>query len=457
MSPSTRVMPEATYAAARNTPNPVPEASPLIHQAASSSSNAGARPEMPASYGSIIATPMAERPPSVVGGLSSLSLPEPMQKLSRSNTVTRSAPRPILKRRIIPNVGDGEVGRPLLQRVFSSFAKKTGGPPGGGELPLDEAAKQEAQTVFTEWLEGELHKIDEFYRQKEAESVNRLRQLKEQLHALRDQRAQELYKRRQAKLREEGSDGSRPKRPLGWTSPMKALKESFGSRQLGTPALNPIPSTPSPFMVANGNQPNRDYTLARPKPTNEVPYSTAKRKLKVAMIEFYRSLELLKTYCMQNREGFRKICKKFDKATGLRTSKRFMTDKVHRSYFGTSEVLDTLIAQTEDLFARYFERGNRKHAIERLRTKEKSTEFYGSTFRSGIYLGLAAFAAVNGLVRAVDLLGDDEDHEQTAYLLQVSFAFPPSSPEVGCAAVLILFPSFGPVSSFPFSLCICLC
>jgi xenotropic and polytropic retrovirus receptor 1 len=314
--------------------------------------------------------------------------------------------------------------------MFSSFAQKTGGPPGGKDYPLDETSQALAAAEFNYWVENELHKIEEFYRQKENDAVNRMAALKAQLHAMRDQRLSDLARKREKKMLQESNDNVQ-NRPVSWMKSVQTLKESFSSktpattplderpRSPGMDSLQKITTAPAPFLIGD---PKRDYMPGRVKPTNEVPYQTAKRKLKVAVVEYYRGLELLKSYCTHNREGFRKITKKFDKATGLRTSKKFMTERINKSYFGSSDVLEAMIASTEDLYARYFEKGSRKHAIERLRTREKSKLHYSSMFRSAFALGLSLFAGVSGLVLAVNQMRDEDDMEkkhEVEYLLQI--------------------------------------
>lgn len=321
------------------------------------------------------------------------------------------------------------------------------------DLNVDDI-REEAIEEFFRWLEAELRKIDSFYKMKEEEAARRLEELREQLHIMRDIKIAEI--RGTARVNssssadnEPNNDGATQKRKKknGW-DPIGVVRHSFvpesgpmGKRSLqrmNTATSHHLPDlgphVPHDFTATrNSLQANtteqrgffrqmtaaqRDY--AHRKPLNEITYRVAKRKLKAAMIEYYRGLELLKSYCHQNLEGLRKITKKFDKATALRTSKRFMTEKVSKSYFGSTDILEHLIHQTEDLFSRYFESGDRKHAVERLRTKEKSHEFYGSTFRSGVLLGVGVFAAIQGTVMGLNAAAMPETADQTSYLLQVS-------------------------------------
>ena len=43
--------------------------------------------------------------------------------------------------------------------------------------------------------------------------------------------------------------------------------------------------------------------------------------------------------------------------------------RANRSYFVESNTVDHLMHQTEDYYARYFERGNRSRALDRLRAR----------------------------------------------------------------------------------------
>jgi hypothetical protein len=77
----------------------------------------------------------------------------------------------------------------------------------------------------------------------------------------------------------------------------------------------------------------------------------------------------------------------------------------------------------EDLYARYFEKGNHKIAAGKLRNLQKrSGDSSDSTFRSGLLIGIGAVFAAQGLIYGTEFLinGDDpEIAQQTSYLLQL--------------------------------------
>ncbi|KAF8469454.1 EXS family-domain-containing protein [Kalaharituber pfeilii] len=414
----------------------------------------------------------------------SLHLPEPMQPLEENGngSVGVDATRtdlpdkakhipggpdvPFPKRKLLPFSKNKALtsftkanSRPALIKRVISASRVPGATMAGRDMDVDDI-RDEAIEEFFRWMETELHKIDTFYRMKEDEAVRRLEELREQLHIMRDMRIAEIRNTTRVNssgsVDDEGLGPAKQKKKHLWKSigvvrhsfvagpsPSSILKaEALQRITTATPQLLPDirGRMPASFTTMHVNSRSsmqstreqgyfrqltaeeRDYTVQR-HPINEITYRVAKRKLKAAMMEYYRGLELLKSYCHQNREGLRKINKKFDKATGLRTSKRFMNEKVNKSYFGSSDVLENLIHQTEDLFCPYFVRGDRKHAVERLRTKDKPFEFYGSMFRSGILLGLGFFAGVQGVVLGFESAATPGIEDQSSYLLQLWAGF----------------------------------
>lgn len=332
--------------------------------------------------------------------------------------------------------------RPLFQRVFSL----TNGtpPPSPGDVPLEAFRELDLrQAEFFHFLDVELDKIESFYKQKEDEATDRLAILREQLHVMRDRRLDELIRRQAAKLKNKADKHGDAGKPLmngqytssdddaadakdkhhslnqSWLSPIDSALEAMQAGKYGktTKAMQNL-ATPAPRPQLPEDR--RDY-VRRPE-LPEVPYQTAKRKLKIALQEYYRGLELLKSYALLNRTAFRKINKKYDKTVNARPSLRYMTEKVNTAWFVNSDVIEGHIRATEDLYARYFEKGNHKVAVGKLRIKiARAGDFTESSFRNGVLLGLGAVFGIQGIVKACQLLASDDSMlvTNTSYLLQV--------------------------------------
>ncbi|KAF3770918.1 hypothetical protein M406DRAFT_105558 [Cryphonectria parasitica EP155] len=322
-----------------------------------------------------------------------------------------------------PSLAPSDIHSPRarLRRMFTLTGASAERRKSRGEFDLralDEVREKERE--FAEFLDSELDKVEAFYRQKEDSAGKRLTLLREQLHEMRNRRTSEI------------AEAKRRKRN-GETNGQHA-KEDDQTNGAHIPLLNPLraklfrpgPNSEAmqhmgtPVHVKQGNDGGRDYS--RRPPEDEVPYRTAKRKLKLALQEFYRGLELLKSYAFLNRTAFRKLNKKYDKTVHARPPYRYMTEKVNKSWFVNSDVLDGHLQAVEDLYARYFERGNHKIAAGKLRSlSKKKRDESGSAFQNGIFIGIGAVFAIQGLVYGAELLfdKDPEVRTQTSYLLQI--------------------------------------
>ncbi|KXT04848.1 hypothetical protein AC578_3485 [Pseudocercospora eumusae] len=339
--------------------------------------------------------------------------------------------------------------RPFMKRVFSVAGNTTPKKARDDHDVALEAYKELdfRQADFFLFLDRELAKIENFYRTKEDEAKERLEALREQLHIMREYRLAEIQaKEERHKHAHETSRGSANtpkmngqngkvsseaerlalpsalKRPFRKSvdetakvidkfRPNRVGKTSIARENLGSPNL------PGSHWVPDNEQ--RDYARKRAK---EVPYRTAKRKMKSAMAEFYRLLELLKSYALVNRTAFRKINKKYDKTVDAHPKLQYTLEKVNSAHFVASEEVEHLMAAVEDLYARYFEKGNRKVAVSKLRTKTaKAGDFTGPVARTCALLAAGSVFGVQGLVKGAELLftAPEPKHVHVAYLLQL--------------------------------------
>lgn len=312
-----------------------------------------------------------------------------------------------------------------LRRIFST------GPHLGPNLSRTESAKfgyglQAIDTVmqrekdFFDFLQSELDKVETFYRQKEEQAGKRLTALREQLHEMRNRRIQEVAEVKRRKERGEDGDNHDNKKVsthaknLNWVEPIKSKIFKPGAN---SKALSGLHFTP---VLGARVDPGRDY-VRRP-PDYDVSYRTAKRKLKLALQEFYRGLELLQSYAHLNRTAFRKLNKKYDKAVKARVPLQFMNEKVSKSWFVNSNTVDEYIKAVEDLYARYFEKGNRKVASGKLhRLVRRPRDESAIAFRNGLFIGTGAVFTLQGLVYGAQLLFDPDPfvRERTSYVMQI--------------------------------------
>ncbi|KAL2760385.1 hypothetical protein ACRALDRAFT_2024380 [Sodiomyces alcalophilus JCM 7366] len=306
---------------------------------------------------------------------------------------------------------------------------------------------------FFDFMASELRKVESFYKMKEDKAGQRLIILEDQLREMRNRRAAQVNEER--RRRKQGKQGKQGKlngdadplhdKPAGMgtgidigTGPDPGCLDQVKSKIFrpgpNSRALSKMAQTPvlHPQLQAGANPDREDY-VRRPDNSRGPPYKTAKQKLKLALQELYRAMELLKSYALLNRTAFRKLNKKYDKAVQARSSNRmrFMNDKVAKSWFVTSEVLDRHMKAVEDLYAKYFERDNRKVAVSKLKTLiKRRRDQSSSSFRSGLFIGTGLVFAVQGIIFALQLLlgdyddddDDDDDNplsQQTAYLLQL--------------------------------------
>jgi xenotropic and polytropic retrovirus receptor 1 len=383
---------------------------------------------------------------------SPLDLPPPAStgnafEVGKTRTPGASLPhryRSVFTPKRVNSMPGGGSSRPIYER-FLSFSGKSS--PAHADVPLEAYREVDVrQAQFYNFLDLELDKIETFYKAKEDEATDRLKVLREQLHIMRDRRLDELIASRAAKLRPKSkdaaqqallhqhdgnnSDHSKPKDGfakrvafrLSVDKTVDAAKSAGRKLSRSKPSGKSMEQLGTPTALRPRNlDGQRDYTR-RPEPY-KIPYSSAKRKLKVALQEYYRGLELLKSYALLNRTAFRKINKKYDKTVNARPSYRYMTEKVNKAWFVQSDVIDGHIRAVEDLYARYFEQGNHKVAVGKLRVKSSRIGDYSApAFYNGLMAAVGAVFGVQGIVHAGKLLysGNSVLETQTSYLLQVN-------------------------------------
>lgn len=269
-----------------------------------------------------------------------------------SLTDPRSSRRSILGRSIALSP------RPFVNRVSQFFVQRT---PSDEVLVDISDAQIRASAEFHQWLLQELYRIEEFYQKREDEAVQRFYEMKEQLDILRDRWFKHHYRIAYENDAGDVHDSLQQEdgHPSATSSGHDHSDTTAHHRSTWRDTLAAIGrGKPDNADIMSLSSAHRDSDLRRDyerrHPTNDPGHRLAKSKLKYAYSEYYHRLELLKGFVQLNRNAFRKITKKFDKVSGLRTSGKFMNEHINKSYFGGSDNrLDDLINDTEILFARY--------------------------------------------------------------------------------------------------------
>jgi xenotropic and polytropic retrovirus receptor 1 len=317
----------------------------------------------------------------------------------------------------------------FLRRVFSK-SKNPSTP--ALELPLEAYREFDTRRAdFFTFLDEQLNMIEEFYRMKENEAVDRFEVLKEQLRMLKEHQTSRadiaIEERRKKKF----------KLSLNTESHERTETRETGFDHFKQTLRNYLPFKP----ILDLQEETKDKRTEKKKGSNlqiggerdysrqrfeDVPYKEAKAKLKHALQDYYRVLDMLKSYAALNREAFRKIIKKYDKTVQTRQTGKYMSEKVDKVWFVKSDVLENIMSTVEDLYARYFEKGSHKIAANKLRVKQHR-DFTPSAFRNGLLLGAGTVLGTRGIAYSSGLYytSNETISLEVSYLLQVSWLFFP--------------------------------
>jgi hypothetical protein len=310
-----------------------------------------------------------ELPPAAIDPKAKVS--EDQQRDDRTPLLEATRPRQNTPRLQLTSASE------IHQRKQKTLSTSNGpGTYSGGSVVLNEGYQMEAMndtsiSEFTEWLDKQLLMIDTFYREREEHILERYLLLQDQLFHLREEKL---------RFKAKGKPDTDEFLKLGLAKTTSKLTKL---------SKIDLPSLPSnPFKKHKSSEADRANGKKDYERKHEVPYYMARRRLKIAVQEHYRELELLKSYRMLNRTGFRKLLKKFDKRLNTNLSATYM-EKVNSSYFASSDVLENMTPKVEDMYSTSFENGNRKIAVEKLRSNLGEDHFYSTVFLTGISYGLA--------------------------------------------------------------------
>ncbi|KAG9081541.1 hypothetical protein FRC06_005512, partial [Ceratobasidium sp. 370] len=255
------------------------------------------------------------------------------------------------------------------------------------------------ELAFFTAVDQELEKVEKFYSERERDAKLKVAALKEQF--------QELRGHKQISNASDAQEGL-------WPGFFHLLDS------INIPVPIPHPSSKSPDASVKTGTPQTNTGMhAGPSLVHDPDaYQRAKKKLKRAVLEFYRGLELLQNYRILNLTGFRKALKKFEKVTKIPSQSIYMRERVETRSFASGDTCDHLLREIERIYARRFEKGDEKKARARLRATSRQSTHHFSTFRSGMLLGLALPALAMGIYYAFQAERREEIPEWAA-LLQV--------------------------------------
>ncbi|KAJ1282943.1 hypothetical protein BS78_03G089600 [Paspalum vaginatum] len=300
-------------------------------------------------------------------------------------------------------------------------------PFGGAEH--DAAAARE----FFARLDAQLNKVNQFYRGKEKEFLERGQSLRRQMDILADLKAAREDPS-VVSASEDESTRFAPVTPAAADADPQAEQETTpatqedhqqqvdveGSGSFGRPAAAPaslgrsvsgcgrkslkinIPlTTPSRTISAltdilwdelasqSSKKCNPDGAAGR-QGINKTKLRHAEKMIKGAFLELYKGLGYLATYRNLNMMAFVKILKKFEKVTGKQVLSIYLK-VVESSYFNSSDEALKLMDEVEDIFVRHFAGDNRRKAMKYLRPAQRR-DSHAATFFTGLMTG--CFAAL---------------------------------------------------------------
>eukprot|EP00250_Pteridium_aquilinum_P016536 c23147_g2_i1 orf=256-2580(+) len=322
------------------------------------------------------------------------------------------------------------------------------------ELLVAHHSHEEIQNdkVFFARLDGQLNKVNKFYREKEQEFYEKAEEIKEQLDKLVTMR--KMLKEQQEISVPESSSGqdSDSNRPDGVTVDIElssiaeqdgSVEGSSGKRPSKTKGLLPardlglfVPQdTPSLLIGALRQKVVEDISSYSHQPTGVAsPFNNftrfdrkrlqyAEKVLRDACLELYRGLGFLRSFSSLNMTAFAKILKKYDKKTGRDASVVYMR-VVETAHFNSSDMVLKMMDGLEKKFTEVFTDGNHKRAMALLKPV-RQTASHKVTYFLGLFTG-CSFACLVAFFVLLDVkwIGKTDDSINKAKDLYLRAIYP---------------------------------
>ncbi|KAK4478211.1 hypothetical protein RD792_017494 [Penstemon davidsonii] len=287
-------------------------------------------------------------------------------------------------------------------------------------------SEEDEVKIFFEMLDDELNKVNQFYKTKETEFLERGDILNKQLQILLDLKRVLGDRRRRnlAAKTDGGSSGfiSRSNSSFGRSSEYSESQSEYcgsptdsqtddviaalekngvnfvnsatrAKTKKGKPQMAmriDIPATTPTRTIAAVTSMLWEDLVNNPKKgggeyINRKKIQCAEKMIRGAFVELYRGLGLLKTYSSLNMVAFTKILKKFDKVSNHQASASYLK-VVKRSHFISSDKVVRLMDEVESLFTQHFANNERKKAMKFLRPQQLK-DSHMVTFFVGLFTG----------------------------------------------------------------------
>jgi hypothetical protein len=153
----------------------------------------------------------------------------------------------------------------------------------------------------------------------------------------------------------------------------------------------------------------------------------ARLQIKKALLELYRSMELLKSYREMNVTAYRKIVKKFEKNTHNQM-KEVLIKEFEDTDFYKSKDLEKLMKEVENAFRIYYTHGNRAKAKKTLRTVNTDYlslgEYVFPIYTAGMFTGFNILLVIFILIYMTSILNRSHPHTSGLVLLYFGFGMP---------------------------------
>ncbi|TPX47847.1 hypothetical protein SeMB42_g03188 [Synchytrium endobioticum] len=293
----------------------------------------------------------------------------PSRKTNESRTMSRSSSITELRRRHYGDTRPSVASSPATNQSDEEFLLQALG------------NKDSEEQMFFSSLDNEVDKAQHFYQEREEEARKKYDEIESQCRYLNNILPSQTI-------------------PQDSKNRIATAKAAGKFREWAT-AVNTYVSTKG---ITRQNADNADAERQQSLQDTAHVNRTSIKSLRQAMMEYYRSLQLLKNYQTLNRVALEKSLKKYGRhfedwgASGAyirKTQKLSLFDPNH-------DAVSRLIAKTERLYASTFADGDKKRAMQRLRLPDlRQQPKLLQTWRSGIYLGVSLgpiYATIHGLL-----------------------------------------------------------